>query len=94
MVAQAGIEPATPRSSGECSTTELPGHASYRKPENYTKGMGNGEGWIFRIGFVYFLRFDRFGACPNRSKVIEIIVIVVNGMGLAPYRSAAAGTGH
>ena len=25
MVAQAGIEPATPRSSGECSTTELPG---------------------------------------------------------------------
>ena len=26
MVAQAGFEPATPRSSGECSTTELPGH--------------------------------------------------------------------
>ena len=26
MVAQAGVEPATPRSSGECSTTELPGH--------------------------------------------------------------------
>ena len=35
MVAQARIELATPRSSGECSTTELPGQKLWRKKRSF-----------------------------------------------------------
>ena len=84
MVAQARIELATPRSSGECSTTELPGHALRKAERLYqsTKKGGRVDFWLTQHIIPKLSKFR--GAV---AQLIERYIRIVEVEGLSPFSS-------